>query len=90
MPLTALAVVISLAQFGTVPIGYAQNLAVHAANRAQIEAYDPDAGEPLTLYYLANSTYKYTMPYDDPYHQHVLMLLCGFPSDTPVVYDWLP
>lgn len=76
-----------LAIFATVPIGYGQNLKVMEVNRKQIENYEPSEGA-LTLYYLPNSTYKYTMPYDDPYHQHVLMRLCGLPESTEVIYLW--
>ncbi len=87
--LATLVVVLALIQFATVSVGYAENLPVHAINRENIKAYDPETGEPLVLYYLPNYEHKYTMPYDDPYHQHVLMLLCGFPSDTQIVYKFV-
>ncbi|MBQ8508804.1 MAG: hypothetical protein IJ493_02745 [Clostridia bacterium] len=80
-----------LAQFGSVTMGYRDNAAVHERNAAQVAAYKAsDRSEPLVLYYLNNGWYKYTMPYDDPYHQGVLMLLCDLPSDTPVVYESMP
>ncbi len=86
--LPTLAVIISLSQFATVPLGYAENLSTHALNKNQIEAYDQTSGQPLTLYYLPNPTYKYTMPYDDPYHEYMLLRLCDLPGDTEVVYEW--
>ena len=88
-PLPTLAVIIALLQFVTVPMGYGKNLETHALNKKQIENYDPTADIPLTLYYLPNPTHKYTMPYDDKYHEYMLLVLCDLPGDTEVVYEWL-
>lgn len=87
-PLPTLAVIVALSQFATVPLGYAKNLSTHSLNKTQIENYDPSSGQPLTLYYLPNHTHKYTMPYDDSYHEYMLLILCGLPGDTEVVYEW--
>lgn len=87
--LPALAVTVAFLQFVTVPIGYGKNLSTHALNKNQIENYTPDSGKPLTLYYLPNPTHKYTMPYDDTYHEYMLLVLCDLPGDTEVVYDWV-
>jgi len=84
------AVTASLALFATVPAGYAENLPAHAANRAAIEAYDPAENTPLVLYYLPNDIYRYTMPYDNLYHQYALLRLCGWADETLVFYEILP
>ena len=86
----ALAVTVTLSLFATVPAGYLENVSALRLNEEQIEHYEPSSGEPLTLYYLPNGTYKYTMPYDDLYHQHVYLILHDLPSDTPVVYISMP
>ncbi|MBE6611774.1 MAG: hypothetical protein E7632_04730 [Ruminococcaceae bacterium] len=86
--LKALPVVLALAIFAMTPAGYAQNLPALSASRDNIRLYDPTLGEPLVLYYLPNYHYKYTMPYDDPYHQMVLLRLCDLPTETPVVYEY--
>lgn len=83
-----IAAFLALIQFATVPMGYAKNLSTHELNRCQIESYDAASGEPLTLYYLPNTVHKYTMPYDDPYHEYMLIRLCDLPEDTEVVYEW--
>ena len=86
----AAAITASLALFATVPAGYAENLPAHAANRAAVEAYDPAGDAPLVLYYLPNDVYRYTMPYDNLYHQYALLRLCGWADETLVFYEILP
>ncbi|MCI8388972.1 MAG: hypothetical protein HFE63_10990 [Clostridiales bacterium] len=81
---------LSLAQFSTVAIGYHGNVAVHELNRKQIEEYQQsDRSGALVLYYLPNVEYKYTMPYDDMYHQRVLLILSGIDPETQVYYEFL-
>ncbi len=84
--LPTLAVCITLAQFAAVPIGYYENIEAHQKNREQVTSYDPTLGEPLKLYYLPNDIYKYTMPYDNLYHEQVYLMLYGLSPDTEVVY----
>lgn len=81
-----LAVCIALANFAAVPIGYYENLDAHRKNYKQVTSYDPSLGEPLYLYYLPNDVYKYTMPYDNLYHEHVYLMLHGLSPDTEIVY----
>ena len=84
------ALAVCLAQFSTVAIGYYGNVAVNELNRRQIEEYkESDRSTGLVLYYLPNVAYKYTMPYDDPYHRQMLLILCGLGPDTQVWYEFL-
>ena len=80
------AVAVCLGQFATVAAGYYENVDTLKLNERQVESYDPTTNEPLVLYYLPNVQYKYTMPYDDPYHQRVYLILHGLSPDTPVEY----
>ena len=82
----SLAVAVCLGQFATVAAGYYENVDTLKLNERQVASYDPSANEPLVLYYLPNVQYKYTMPYDDPYHQRVYLILHGLSPDTPVEY----
>lgn len=83
------ALALCLAQFCTVAAGYGENVGTHALNRKQIEEYQQsDQSVGLVLYYLPNSKYKYTMPYDDLYHQRMLLILCGLAPDTQVWYEF--
>lgn len=82
----SLAVAVCLGQFATVAAGYYENVETLKLNEQQVESYDPTTNEPLVLYYLPNVQYKYTMPYDDPYHQRVYLILHGLSPDTPVEY----
>lgn len=82
----SLAVAVCLGQFATVAAGYYENVETLKLNERQVESYDPTTNEPLVLYYLPNVQYKYTMPYDDPYHQRVYLILHGLSPDTPVEY----
>ena len=82
----SLAVAVCLGQFATVAAGYYENVDTLKLNERQVESYDPTSNEPLVLYYLPNAQYKYTMPYDDPYHQRVYLILHGLSPDTPVEY----
>ena len=82
----SLAVAVCLGQFATVAAGYYENVDTLKLNERQVESYDPTTNEPLVLYYLPNAQYKYTMPYDDPYHQRVYLILHGLSPDTPVEY----
>lgn len=82
----SLAVAVCLGQFATVAAGYYENVETLKLNERQVESYDPMSNEPLVLYYLPNVQYKYTMPYDDPYHQRVYLILHGLSPDTPVEY----
>ncbi len=84
------AVAICLAQFSTVASGYASNLEVHQMNRENIREFTQNGGDYLVLYYLPYHEYKYTMPYDDPYHRVVLLKLCGIDPNTQVYYEFLP
>lgn len=86
----ALALSVSVGQFATVAAGYHENVETLAKNESQVSLYDPNSTEPLILYYLPNAQYKYTMPYDDPYHQRVYLILHGLSPDTPVEYQNLP
>ena len=82
----SLAVAVCLGQFATVAAGYYENVETLKLNERQVASYDPSANEPLVLYHLPNVQYKYTMPYDDPYHQRVYLILHGLSPDTPVEY----
>ena len=82
----SLAVAVCLGQFATVAAGYYENVETLKLNERQVTSYDPTTNEPLVLYYLPNVQYKYTMPYDDPYHQRVYLILHGLSPDTPVEY----
>ncbi len=82
----SLAVAVCLGQFATVAAGYYENVETLKLNERQVTSYDPTTNEPLVLYYLPNAQYKYTMPYDDPYHQRVYLILHGLSPDTPVEY----
>lgn len=82
----SLAVAVCLGQFATVAAGYYENVETLELNERQVTSYDPTSNEPLVLYYLPNVQYKYTMPYDDPYHQRVYLILHGLSPDTPVEY----
>mgnify|MGYP001851215345 CR=1 FL=1 len=82
----SLAVAVCLGQFATVAAGYYENVETLKLNERQVESYDSTSNEPLVLYYLPNAQYKYTMPYDDPYHQRVYLILYGLSPDTPVEY----
>lgn len=82
----AFTVAICLGQFATVAAGYHENVDTLRLNESQVTSYDPTSTEPLVLYYLPNAQYKYTMPYDDPYHQRVYLILHGLSPDTPVEY----
>lgn len=68
--------------------GYRENYAVHEQNRQLISEYieNGDTSEPLTLYYLKNDVYKYTMPYDDPYHTHWFKRAYRIPNEAEVVF----
>ena len=87
-----LALSICLAQFSSVAAGYYDNLPVHELNRRQIETYLAEETPPdsLVLYYLPYGQYRYTMPYDNPYHESKLLQLCGISPDIKVWYEFLP
>lgn len=83
---------LALAQFSTVAAGYHGNVAVHELNRANIEAYlaEDEPPESIVLYYLPFEQYRYTMPYDNPYHAGKLLELCGIDPKITVWYEFLP
>lgn len=89
VPVACFTLAIALAQFSTVAAGYYGNVAINERNRQQIEEYKAgEQSEGLVLYYLPNVQYKYTMPYDDRYHQQMLLLLCGLSPETQVWYEF--
>jgi hypothetical protein len=79
------------AQFSSVTVGYLGNVEVNKLNKKQLENYArTDRGDSLVLYYLPNSDYKYTMPYDNEFHQEELLKLYGIDPETRVWYEYPP
>ncbi|MBE6538026.1 MAG: hypothetical protein E7671_00990 [Ruminococcaceae bacterium] len=76
--------------FGTLT-GYSENYVIHKENEALISEYKEtleDGGEhTLTQKYLPNGVYKYTMPYDDPYHMYWFKVAKKIPTDTDIRYE---
>ena len=66
--------------------GYYQNLDTHNKNKAAVEQYKKIGGEKLTLQVLPNPNFKYTMPYDDPYHLYWYKIVNDLPEDTEIVF----
>ena len=68
--------------------GYAENYVCHEKNAERVKAFvsGEREGTELNLFYLPNSVYKYTMPYDDTYHMWRYKLLYDIPEDTKIVY----
>ena len=77
LPKTAMAFTLSLclAQFSTVAAGYGKNYAVLNEDYRILSDYAKSPTGEITLYVLPNSQYKYTMPYNDKYHEQVLLKL---------------
>ncbi len=88
LPKTAMAFTLSLclAQFSTVAAGYGKNYAVLNEDYRILSDYAKSPTGEITLYVLPNSQYKYTMPYNDKYHERVLLKLYGIDPGTPVNY----
>ncbi len=71
--------------------GYKENYEVHRENMEYLDDFRAenknDTGEALMQRYLANSVYKYTMPYDDPYHLYWFKIAMNIPTETKVEYE---
>ena len=85
-------IALALAQFSTVAAGYHGNVAVLEMNQANIEAYLAEDEPPSSIifYYLPYEQYRYTMPYDNPYHAGKLLELYGINPDITIWYEFLP
>ena len=88
----AFALAASLSQFSAVAIGYAGNLPVIGLNKQSVENYLAEETPPSSIifYYLPNDNYRYTMPYDNPYHAAKLLELSGIDPKIQVWYEFLP
>ncbi|HBL83840.1 MAG: hypothetical protein A2Y17_08130 [Clostridiales bacterium GWF2_38_85] len=68
--------------------GYYRNYSGHVYNREAVEQFkeNPPDNKTLTLVYLESPDYKYTMPYDDPYHMEWYKVINNLPTDTVIVF----
>ena len=92
LPKTVIAFTLSLclAQFSTVAAGYGMNSAALNEDYRILSDYAKSPTGEITLYVLPYSQYKYTMPYNDKYHERVLLELYGIDPKTPVNYVEYP
>lgn len=82
------AILVFSRQFTTVH-GYRENYVIHKYNDEKVAQYldNSDFTLPLEQYYLSNDVYKYTMPYDDPYHAMWYKISRGIPQSVEIVYS---
>lgn len=68
--------------------GYFENLPAHNYNSKAVASYksSPPEDKTLILAYLPNPDYKYTMPYDDPYHLSWYKVINDLPDDAVIVF----
>ena len=88
---SALAVLLICVSFSGVAknaAGYIGNLPALSYNEKAVSAFKENSPEDktLTLTYLPDPDYKYTMPYDDPYHLAWYKIINDLPDDTVIVF----
>ncbi len=80
-----------MARYTIITDAYVGNIPVLELNRKQLtEAAERGESESVILYYLPNEFYRYTLPYDNPYHQAKLLELYGLDPTLTVWYEFLP
>lgn len=69
--------------------GYSANYTVHLRNYENIENYksETDSTEPLVIFILPDESCKYTMPYDNPYHEYWFKKAYGLTEETEIRYE---
>lgn len=68
--------------------GYKENVEIHEYNAEQVERYKiSNSTEELKLRYLNNEVYKWTMPYDDPYHMKRYKILYDLGIETQIKFE---
>ena len=69
--------------------GYKENYPVHIENARLVAEHKRKLSNNGVLLqkYLVNTDYKYTMPYDDPYHLHWYKILNGLDPKTEIIFE---
>jgi len=81
----ALCALLALLQLDTILAGYAENKPVHDLNRSLVASYGGNG--PLLQYYPVNELYRYTMAYDNAYHNSWYKISNGIAQDTELVWE---
>lgn len=68
--------------------GYKENAEIHKYNAEQVKIYkELNRTDTLRLKYLKNDIYKWTMPYDDPYHMKRYKILNDIDIETEIKFE---